>query len=134
MIEPDGRLQRFGAVAQCRLEIDQPANPMRLACLGDIGGADRVHLGVGIPVVRVLVGRSGMHHHLGSKFGEQAFDQSLIDNAAFDRGQAGMRRQIVAAAGGEIVDRQHGVAAREQQVRDRRADLARTARYQNFHH
>ena len=71
MIERDRRLQRLGAVAERGLEIDQPRHAVRLARLGDIGSADRVHQRVGVPVVRILVGRGGVHHDVGLKFAKQ---------------------------------------------------------------
>ena len=37
-----------------------------------------------------------MHHDIGHEFAEHTFDQGRIDDAAFDRREARVRRQVVA--------------------------------------
>ena len=120
MIERDRRLQRLGAVAQRGLKIDQPADLVGLAGLGDIGAADGIDQRVGLPVVRILVGSGGVDHDIGLEVANQADRQSQRRRSYLDELDRRMRREIVAPAGREIVDRQHLVAARQQQV-DRRS-------------
>ena len=57
-----------------------------------------------------------------------------LDDAVLDQAQPRVRLQIVAPAGGEIVDRHDLVAARQQHIDDGRADLARTAGDEHFHY
>ena len=75
MIEPDRLLQRLGAVAERGLEIDQAADLVGLAGLGDVGAADGVDERVGLPIVWILVGGGGVDDDVGLEVGEQPVDQ-----------------------------------------------------------
>ena len=46
-----------------------------LAALIEVGAADRVGQRVGVPVLRVLVGRGGVHDDVGLEVAEQPVDQ-----------------------------------------------------------
>ncbi len=74
-----------------------------------------------------------MDHDIGPEAADQIIDDGGVDDVVLDEAQLRVLLQIVAPAGGEIVDRQHLVAARQQPVDDRGADEPRAAGDKNLH-
>src|SRR5262245_27565528 len=133
MSEPDWALQRLGSIAQRRLEVDQPLHTVGLARFCDDCGTRAVDEGVRLPIVRILVGSRGMHHHVRAEVCEQSIHQTAVHNRVFHQLEVGMQIEIVASPRAEIIDRMDMVTASEQQFRDMRPDLAATARNEYFH-
>ncbi len=134
MVEPDRRLQRLGAVAQRGLEIDQPADFMRSCTPWRCWRCRRIDQRVGAPVVGILVGRCGMDHDLGLEIARtgdrRAQPSTMVSSISLS---LALPAEVVAPAGGEIIDRKHVVAALGQHVDDRRTDLTGAAGNKHFH-
>src|SRR3546814_7185241 len=87
-----------------------------------------------MPVVRVLVGGSGVDQNVGPEIADQPLDQSLVSDGAFHEGQPIMAfRQMDAAASLEIVDGEHLVAALQMKLSHMRTDLTASAGHKNLH-
>ncbi len=134
VVERNRLLARLCPVAQRRLKIDQPPDLIGFAGLRDIGAADAIGHGVRMPIVRVLVRCSGMDDDIRAEIADQRIDDALVDDAVLDEAQPRMRLQIVAPPGREIIDREHLVAAGEQQIDQCRADEARPTSHKNLHY
>src|SRR5204863_5796859 len=77
---------------------------------------------------------SCVNDDIWAEIADQRIDDALVDDAVLDEAQPRMRLQIVAPPGREIIDREHLVAAGEQQIDQGRADEARATGHKNLHH
>jgi len=133
VLERDRLLEGLEAVAQRRLEIDEPAHARSLGRLCNVHAAEDVGHRVFDPIIRILVRRRGVHHRLGLEGRKSALDQVPVGDRPFDHRQPFMRRQVVAAAGGIIVQDEDFVAPRQQRLGQMRPDESRSARDEYLH-
>src|SRR5581483_6823612 len=84
-------------------------------------------------VFGVLVGSGRVDDGVRVKLLEKLTQQPRFGDRALDEAQPLVRTQIVAAAGREIVDGQHGIAALEQLIGEGRPDQPRSARHEYLH-
>src|SRR6266567_7586035 len=68
-----------------------------------------------------------MNHDIWPELGKQPLDDRFVSNGVLDKFQIRVRREIVAAAGREVVDTDNLVSPREQHVDHARSDLPRGA-------
>ena len=134
VVERDWLLARLCPIAQRRLKIDQPPDLIGPAGLRHVGAADAIGHRVGMPIVRILIRGGRVDNGIRTEIADQHIDRALVDDAVLDEAQFRMRLQIVAPPGREIVDREHFVAAGEQQIDQGRADEARSPGHKNLHY
>ena len=116
MVERDRLLLGRGAVAERGLEVEEPLDAGRLRGLDDVGGAERVGAHVLAPGVRVLVRRRGVHDDVGAEARERLVDRAGVLDRVLDDRQAVALGEVVAPAGGVVVDDEDLVALSQQPI------------------
>jgi hypothetical protein len=75
-----------------------------------------------------------MDDGIGLEIAHQFVDNGLVGNRVDNDGQVRVVFQMLAPTGGEVVDRDHLVAAREEHFHHMGTNLAKAAGYEYFFH